>query len=65
LLLFWATQVDKAFHRASETWGRRRFMKRLARERKRFIRRWVRDSGARFARAALLGSAFLLGMVAA
>jgi len=40
-------------------------MKRLAREHRRFIRRWTRHSGARLGRAALLGTAFLLGMVAA
>lgn len=40
-------------------------MKRLAREQKRFVRRWTQNSGAWVSRAALLGTAFLLGMVAA
>ncbi len=40
-------------------------MKRLVREQKRFIRRWARGSRSWFGRAALLGTAFLLGMVAA
>jgi hypothetical protein len=59
--------VTQSARRSSERQGqgRRRFMKRLAREQKKFLRRWYRDSGSWFGRAALLGTAFLFGMVAA
>ncbi len=40
-------------------------MKRLVREQKRYIRRWSRHTGASPGRMALLGTAFLFGMIAA
>ena len=39
-------------------------MKRLAREHRRFVRRWTHDTGLSVGRVALLGTAFVFGMVA-